>query len=117
MSKLYVQHAAPVLSYSGSLAAATAITGSAHCAGYARLVGFITSDASSASESASFFSIKQSVDSGANFDYTSASNLFGAGGGSAACAATVVGNAVKVYYKSGISTIANLRTGFWLLPI
>ena len=115
MAKVFVQKFPSVLTYSGSLAANTAITGSAKCAGYSRLLGFITM--SSSSETASGLNIKQSVDGGINWDCVSASDAIATATGSAACSLEILGDAVRVSFKAGATTITSMKTLFQLRPI
>lgn len=114
MTKIYIQKFVDVLSNSGSVGSALAITGSAYCAGYSALVGFI--DTSGSSETGSGLIITQSVDKGANWDYVSASDAL-TNAGSAVYNVGIRGNAVKVSFTAGCSDAAAVRTLFQLRPI
>ena len=114
MAKLYVQKAPIVFEYnSGSLGANAASSASILCAGYSQLRGLFYSDI--ATETASGLQIRQSMDGGSNFLYTSASDLIGA------CAATpcivdLVGDAIRIDIRNGGTAGSNARWKFYLLP-
>jgi hypothetical protein len=114
MAKLYVQNAPVVLEYaSGSLAANGASSASLLCAGYSQLRGLFYSDV--ITETGSGLQISQSMDGGSNFLYTSASDVI------SACAVTpcivdIVGDAIKVDIRNGVTAGSNVRWKFYLLP-
>lgn len=98
----------------GGLIAACNISGSRNCQGYAQLVGYFTTDASTIAGSG--LAVRQSVDGGVNWDYVSASDKVGPSG-SVACIVDIIGDAVRVDVTMGADDASNLRFGFWLRPI
>jgi hypothetical protein len=114
MAKLYVQNAPVVTEYSsGSFAANGASSASLLCAGYSQLRGLFYSDV--ATETGSGLQLSQSMDGGANFLYTSASDIVGACG-LATCIVDILGDAVKVDIRNGATAGSNARWKFYLLP-
>ncbi len=115
MTKIYAQKAHEVFTYSGSLAVNGILSGSLPCAGYSKLVGWISTSASS--ESGSGFRIHQSIDNGLNWRITSSSAAM-ANSSSAACSVDIIGNAVQVYFKCGSTAgAASVNALFYLRPI
>jgi len=114
MSKIYIQNFPEVLKFSGSVGAACVLSGSLHCSGYSKLIGFITSSGSC--ETGSGFSIFQSVNAASDWDIDSGSDTWDTSF-SAACSVDVLGNAIRVRYKNGATTTLNLRMLFQLKPI
>jgi len=114
MTKIRVQSSPCVLEVtSGCLAENGTETGCAVCAGYARLVGGFFSDV--ATESTSGLRIEQSLDSGANWDFISASDGISANG-SASYSIELFGNAVRVTIVNGATEASALRASFRLRP-
>lgn len=115
MSKIYVQKTIPVLESTASLAISACVSGSALCAGYARLVGGLIANASSLA-AASGFRILQSFNGGTSWDVISASDAI------AACtvysnSVEIRGNAVRVEFQNAGTAASLFRTGWWLRPI
>lgn len=114
MAKLYVQAAPIVFEISSSLAANGAASAGACCAGYARMVGGLFTDASSA---AAGLRVEQSFDLGLNWNLISASNGVAACG-IATCSTEILGNAIRVKFTNGATaTASNVRANFYLRPI
>jgi len=118
MSKIYIQNAEPVLTFSGSLSASSgtsaSVSGSALCTGYSRLIGGFISNASSIAGSG--FRVRQSFDSGLSWDVISASDQV------AACTAyntevNIRGNAVMVELRNAGTAASLVRANFFLMPI
>ena len=116
MSKIYVQAAREILSYSGALAAgASTLSGSVICDGYARIRGLAISSASL--ETASGVRVMLSSDHGINWDHTLAASGLTACSGSA-FDYPVHGDAVQVVIKGGATaSSASIRTLWYLLPV
>jgi len=116
MSKIYIQNLENVISYNSSLAKDLTLSGSLHCAGYAKLVGLFKSSASTDVAAACGLHFKQSADYGITWDLTSASYKSTANAASA-ISIDIVGNAIKVDFYNGGSNSASLRFTFGLRPI
>ena len=114
MSRLYGQAAPTLFNYSGSFAANASTSGSLFCQGYVKVVGGFRSDV--ASESGSGVRIEQSMDNGTTWDFVSSSAI------ASACAAssfniTVVGNAVRFFWRNGATAASTTRVNVYLQPV
>ena len=115
MSKLQVQQFPVVLRHSGSLAeGASSLSGCLISTGYSVLRGLLFSTASL--ETASGIRVRQSTDSGSNWDETSLSSMV-TNSGASAYQYNIYGNAVQVIVKMGVSASGTVRTLWQLVPI
>lgn len=114
MPKIYPQATVSLLSHSGSLAAGASISGSAPATGYARLVGGVTTNASTVSACGIF--VEQSFNEGLSWDLISASNTIAACT-TAACDTAIIGNYVRVRIHNGATAASLYRANFYLRPI
>ncbi len=113
MSKVYVQNFPVVWQSSASLATSGCSGGSALSAGYARLVGGIISAASA--KAASGLRIWQSFDSGSNWDFWT--DYVPSASSASAFSIEVIGNAVKVDFRTDSAGASILRTLWQLRPV
>ena len=116
MARLYAQATEPVLITTASLAISASVSGSAHCDGYARLVGQLWSNASAAAGAASGLTYWQSCNGGLTWDSLSASQAISAST-SASINLTITGNAIKVHYWNGATAASLFRAHFQLYPV
>ena len=114
MSKIFVQAMPDVLKSTASLDSSACVSGSLLCGGYARLVGGVVSNASSAA--ASGLRILQSMNGGTNWDVITASAAISACSGSS-FGYEIVGDAVKVEYRNGATAASLFRTLWQLRPV
>ena len=113
MSRVYPQATASLLSHSGSLAAGASISGSLYARGYARLVGYVITNASTVSACGIF--VEQAANS-ASWDVVSASNTIAACT-TAACDTAIIGDYVRVRLHNGATAASIYRANFYLRPI
>lgn len=113
MSKIHAQDAETVLATTASLAVNGTVSGSMICAGYARLMGTVISNAST---TAIGLVVQHSANQGANWDYTSGSYTIAACSGSG-FDIPIYGNAVKVSASNGATAASLFRAFFWLRPV
>lgn len=111
--KVYVQNFPVVWQSSTALAASGSSGGSAMCDGYARLVGGIVSAASA--KAGSGIRIWQSFNRGTNWDYWSDFNL--SASSASAFSIEIIGNAIKVDFRTDANGASILRTLWQLRPI
>lgn len=113
MSKIYVQHFPVVWQTSASLASSGSLgSASIICNGYSRLVG-IAIASGSGKDSASAIYIKQSADSGVNWDFTTSCALSACSG--SAFSVEIVGNAVQVEYRGDTTASTTAFRTLWQL--
>ncbi len=113
MSKIYVQNAPIVWQTSASLAASASSGGSALCGGYARLVGIHIAAASA--KAASGLRIWQSTDAGTNWDYYA--DFVPSACSASAFSIEIIGNAVKVDFRTDGAGASILRSLWQLRPV
>lgn len=116
MAKLFVQGYQELLSYTaGSLSANACISGSIDdVRGYGIMVGGVQTNASTVAACGIF--VEQSFDRGVTWSLISASNAITACT-TAACATTIVGNAIRVRIHNGTTAASIYRAYFYVRPI
>lgn len=112
--RIYPQATASLLIHSGSLAAGASISGSVYARGYARLVGYVATNASTVAACGIF--VEQSGNSSGSWDVISASNAIAACA-IAACDTAIVGDWVRVRLHNGATAASIYRANFYLRPI
>lgn len=112
MAKIFVQDTEEVLSASSALAINGTVSGSAHCRGYAKLVGIACTNASS---TASGIRIQQSSNYGANWDIETLYTITACTGST--FSVDITGNAVRVSASNGATAASLVRMWFGLRPI
>lgn len=116
MAKIYVQKFPEVWQSSTSfLSTASATSGSFITNGYARLVGILWFDSVSALVAGSGLRIKQSGDSGSNWDYATDYQVAACSG--SAFSVEIVGNAATIEVRPGACNITTFRTLWQLRPV
>jgi len=113
MAKIYCQNFPIVWQTTASLAASGSTGGSALCGGYARLVGGIVSAASA--KAASGLRIWQSFDQGTNWDFWS--DYVPSASSASAFSIEIIGNAVKVDFRTDATGASILRALWQLRPV
>ena len=115
MSKTDIQRVTTVLDYSGSMAAAAELSGSAFCGGYGRLIGIALSSASSVAGSG--LSIYQSPNLGQKWAYTTTCQIAACKHLESAFSVEVVGDAIRIDYINGATTAASAWLFWQLRPV
>ncbi len=113
MARVLCQSFPIVWQTSASLAASASTGGSAISTGYARLVGGLVAAASA--KAASGLRIWQSFDSGNNWDYKT--DFAPSASSASAFSIEIIGNAVKVDFRTDSSGASILRTLWQLRPV
>lgn len=114
MARLDIQKAPTLFNHSGSFGANASTAASMPCQGYSTLRGGFRSDI--ASETASGVRIEQSFDGGLHWDIISTSMVATASAASS-FNITLVGNAVRFFWRNGAGAATSAWSNIYLLPI